>query len=136
MQCKHCQTALNENAKFCPSCGMPVDSPSQTDETATYQAPPKIQDKKETLPKEYQPLGSWTYYGLRILFTLPLVGFIFLILFTFSKSNIHRREFAISYWYELAISVIIILLTVALCFIFATLGFGLSAFLEELFLSI
>ena len=38
------------------------------------------------------------YFGLSILFSLPVVGFIFLIIFSVSDANINRRNFARSYW--------------------------------------
>ena len=31
------------------------------------------------LPEAYRPLSPWTYFGLGILYSLPLVGWIFLI---------------------------------------------------------
>ena len=42
--------------------------------------------------------GPWAYFGLSILFSLPVVGFIFLIIFSVSDANINRRNFARSYW--------------------------------------
>ena len=31
------------------------------------------------LPEAYRPLSPWTYFGLGILYSLPLVGWIFLL---------------------------------------------------------
>lgn len=50
------------------------------------------------LPEKYKPLGAWAYFGYLILFNIPLVGFICLIVFSFSDSNINRRSFARSYF--------------------------------------
>ena len=35
MECKHCGTALSEEAKFCPNCGKPVQHEQQTPVTET-----------------------------------------------------------------------------------------------------
>ena len=49
-------------------------------------------------PDGFKPLCPWAYFGLSILFSLPVVGFIFLIIFSVSDANINRRNFARSYW--------------------------------------
>ena len=49
-------------------------------------------------PDVFKPLSPWAYFGLSILFSLPVVGFIFLIIFSVSDANINRRNFARSYW--------------------------------------
>ena len=49
-------------------------------------------------PYVFKPLSPWAYFGLSILFSLPVVGFIFLIIFSVSDANINRRNFARSYW--------------------------------------
>lgn len=48
-------------------------------------------------PDVFKPLSPWAYFGLSILFSLPVVGFIFLIIFSVSDANINRRNFARSY---------------------------------------
>lgn len=42
-------------------------------------------------PDVFKPLSPWAYFGLSILFSLPVVGFIFLIIFSVSDANINRR---------------------------------------------
>ena len=49
-------------------------------------------------PSKYAPLGAWSYFGLTILYAIPVIGWIFLIIFTFSGGNINRRSFTRSYW--------------------------------------
>lgn len=60
------------------------------------------------LPEKYRPLSAWAYWGLTILFSVPVVGFIFLIIFAFNDSNINRRSFARSYFCVLILAAIII----------------------------
>jgi len=60
------------------------------------------------IPPEFRPLGAWAYMGLTILFSLPIIGLIFLIVFSFSDANINRRNYARSYFCMLLIFVILI----------------------------
>ena len=62
----------------------------------------------EMLPPQYRPLGAWAYFGYSLLFSIPIVGFILLIVFSCSSANINRRNFARSYWCWLAIAAIAI----------------------------
>ncbi|MBR7071583.1 MAG: hypothetical protein IKI29_05425 [Clostridia bacterium] len=44
-----------------------------------------------------RPLSPWAYFGLQILYAIPIIGFIFLVIHSFSN-NINQRNFARSYW--------------------------------------
>ena len=55
-------------------------------------------DEIANLPSQYRPIGAWSYFGYTILFSIPVIGFICLIIFSLSKSNINRRSFARSYF--------------------------------------
>lgn len=55
------------------------------------------------LPEKFRPLSAWAYFGLTLLFSIPIVGFIFLIVYSFNDSNRNRRSFARSYWCWLVI---------------------------------
>ena len=59
-------------------------------------------------PRELKPLGAWSYVGLRILYAIPVIGFIFMLIFTFSSGNINRRSFTRSYWCRLLLVFLII----------------------------
>ena len=63
------------------------------------------------LPAAYRPLSPWSYFGLGILYSLPLVGWIFLIVHAIGSANINRRNYARSYFcvYVLAIILIAVL---------------------------
>ena len=47
---------------------------------------------------KYKPISAWGYFGLQLLYALPVVGFVFLLIHSFSSSNINRRNFARSHW--------------------------------------
>ena len=59
------------------------------------------------LPSQYRPLSAWAYFGYSILFSIPLIGFILLIVFSFSDDNINRRNYARSYWCAILIGLIL-----------------------------
>ena len=46
------------------------------------------------LPEAYRPLSPWSYFGLGILYALPLLGWIFLIVHAIGSANINRRNYA------------------------------------------
>ena len=81
------------------------------------------------IPYQYKPLSPWAYFGYNLLFAIPLVGFILLIVFSFSDDNINRRNYARSYWCGLIIAVAIIILFAVLAMAF---GVSLGA-LERYF---
>lgn len=63
---------------------------------------------------KFRPLLPWGYIGHSILFSLPLVGFILMIVFACSDENINRRNYARSMLIGYVIAV-----AIALIFIFA-----------------
>ncbi|MBO4322377.1 MAG: hypothetical protein J5919_05185 [Clostridia bacterium] len=64
--------------------------------------------------EQLKPLSPWAYFGLQILFSIPILGFIFLIVFSISSANINRRNFARSYWCVLVIVLIVVAIVAAL----------------------
>ena len=94
------------NSHRCPNCGATV----QTEQpVVSYVAP-----AAPVLPEENRPLSPWAYFGLQLLFAIPIVGFIFLIVFSCNGSNINRRNFARSYWCALLIYLIVIAVIVVI----------------------
>ncbi|MBR5410216.1 MAG: ABC transporter permease [Clostridia bacterium] len=59
------------------------------------------------IPYEYRPLSPWAYLGYTLLYSIPLIGFIFLIVFALSDGNINRRNHARGYFCALLVSVIL-----------------------------
>ena len=57
--------------------------------------------------EQYRPLSPWAYFGLNILFSIPIVGFVFLIVYTFSNANINRRNYARSFWCSAILALIL-----------------------------
>ena len=67
-----------------------------------------------SVPEKYRPISMWGYFGLQILFSIPVVGTIVLIIFALGGTrNINKRNFARSYFCFLVILVIIMAIAVA-----------------------
>ena len=66
------------------------------------------------LPPEYRPISMLGYFGYEILFSIPIVGFILLLVFSFGGTkNVNLRNFARSY-FCLLILVVIFAIVVAI----------------------
>ena len=57
-----------------------------------------------------KPISMWGYFGLQILFALPVVGWVFAIVFSFASPNVNVRNFARSYFCVLIIVAILALI--------------------------
>ena len=65
------------------------------------------------LPEAYRPLSPWSYFGLGILYALPLLGWIFLIVQAIGSAYINRRNYARSYFCVYVLAIILgVLLTI------------------------
>ncbi len=102
MFCKYCGSELKEDANFCLSCGHRIKDEVKKDNSVD-------------IPKEYKPISAWGYFGYEILFSIPIVGFILLLVFSFGgTSNVNLKNFARSYFCLLILIIIIILVIAAL----------------------
>lgn len=82
------------------------------------------------IPKQMLPLSSWKYFLLSVLYVIPVVGLVFLLIHTFSYGNIHRRNFARSYWCRLLVTVLLILGFIGVLLV---LGQSISGWIEQAF---
>lgn len=115
MKCPTCGTELPENTKFCTFCGTAMETvaPDRPAPTRPVSAAPAAPAPKL--------LGPWAYFGLQLLFSIPLVGFILLIVFSFDNSNLNRRNYARSYWCALIVGLVV---AIVFGIIFAITGAG------------
>lgn len=74
----------------CPHCGAPID------------------EKTIESTNTFKPISMWGYFGYEILFSIPIVGFILLIVFSAGGTqNANLKNFARSYFcYYIIIAVI------------------------------
>lgn len=133
MNCKNCGNELKENAKFCAACGTAVEEAITEPVTETPVTPvapayvppvsqpvsipykePKKEITEKDLPEHLKPISPWAYFGLTLLYSVPIVGFIFLIIFSISKGNINRRNFTRSYWCSLIIVGVILVVALVI----------------------
>lgn len=87
---------------------IPAENAAPVYDTAITANTAPVNDKdfdEDSLPKQYRPLGPWAYWGLSVLYAVPVIGFIFLIVHSFMRSNINRRNFARSYWCGLLVAI-------------------------------
>ena len=115
MQCKRCNSPLTAEDRFCPTCGADVE-PEMRQQAAVYP-----RSAQPVIPEQYQPLSPWAYFGLQLLYSIPIVGFIFLIIFSCKSDNINRRNFTRSYWCSL-----ILVAVVAVVFLFLSILLGVD----------
>ena len=73
---------------------------------------------------DYTPITMWGYFGYQILFSIPIVGFICVLIFAFSAHNINLRNFARSYFCFLIIVLVILGIVIA-SGAFAAVSYGL-----------
>ena len=60
-----------------------------------------------------KPISMWGYFGLQILFALPVVGWIFAIVLSFASPNVNIRNFARSYFCGLILVLLLLGILVA-----------------------
>lgn len=74
------------------------------------------------IPEEYQPISMWGYFGYELLFSIPLVGFILLLVFSFGGTkNKNLKNFARSYF-----CFMIVIIVLSIIFLGSTIGAALS----------
>ncbi len=83
---------------------------------------------ENNIPSEYKPISMWGYFGYEILFSIPVIGFICLIIMSFAAGNKNVKNFARSYF---CLFIIYFVLTIVLVAI--ALATGAISSLDEIF---
>ena len=78
--------------------------------------------KTYNVPAEYTPISMWGYFGYSILFNIPVVGFVFILIFAIGSKKVNKKNFARSYFCGLILALIICGITALI--IGLTSGFG------------
>ena len=151
MFCPKCGTEVSDDKAFCPECGNPLKSQAQQasegQQTAgaaqnfgaqqqSWQATgaqngarphPQVQFQSDTvvLPDEYKPISMWGYFGYEILFSIPIVGFIVLIVLSINGKNQNVKNFARSYFcFTIIVLILLVILLVSVAGAGASAAFG------------
>lgn len=96
MNCPRCGSPISARGTYCQNCGQRLE-------------PSNLYAATQNLPPQNRPLSPWAYFGYQFLFSIPLVGLICLIIFSFNDDNINRRNYARSYWCALLVGLIIMI---------------------------
>lgn len=109
MFCKKCGAEIKSNGRFCPKCGQEVKtvesmiSDTQIEkEINVEEIPVSIQNASET-PVKQEPAFSdqnlapvmsvWSYLGLFLLASIPIVGIIIIIVFAINSNNQNKTNY-------------------------------------------
>ena len=68
------------------------------------------------LPKKYRPLGAWSYFWYSLVWSIPVIGWIFLVYSACSDKKICRRSYARSAFCAYLVAIILIAIVVVLVF--------------------
>lgn len=138
MICKNCSAQIPDGSKFCTVCGHKIvvepfvapkpQQPPQTEPTqAPYtQIPPQVQQghvppynlngtQQQTVSKNTAldaPLTVLDFFLMSLLSFVPIIGFIFLLIWAFSgNANINRKNYARAalIWILVSIGLVILL---------------------------
>ena len=88
---------------------------------------PQVQFQSDTvvLPDEYKPISMWGYFGYEILFSIPIVGFIVLIVMSINGKNQNVKNFARSYFcFTIIVLILLVILLVTAAGASASAAFG------------
>ena len=89
--------------------------------------------KQYNVPAEYQPISMWGYFGYSILFSIPVVGFILICVFSFGGTkNVNKKNFARSYFCGFIIALIICAIAMLIAFLTGG-ATALASWLNSLF---
>lgn len=108
MYCPKCGAWAEDTDRTCRSCGYPLGSLSGSG------AGPAGGYSESMIPEEYKPISMWGYLGYQALFSLPLIGLILVLVFSFGGTrNQNLKNFARSYFCFIIIAFVIIAIAVA-----------------------
>ena len=135
MFCPKCGTEVSDDKAFCPECGNPLKSQAQQTSGAQQaagaqnEARPHLQVQFQSdtvvLPDEYKPISMWGYFGYEILFSIPIVGFIVLIVLSINGKNQNVKNFARSYFcFTIIVLILLVILLVSVAGAGASAAFG------------
>lgn len=69
-----------------------------------------MSSKKERCDEgNYEPISAWGYLGYEILFSIPIIGWIFLIFYALGADNQNVKNFARSYFCIWLIAIVVVI---------------------------
>jgi len=116
-------------APAAPAAPVAPAAPEQPAYQQPYQEPYFAPNLTQDYTEPYKPMSPWAYIGYTILFSIPIIGFILLLVFGFDKTYINRRNFARSFLIMIIIGVVLSILAIVAMVV---LGFSLSDAVNEI----
>lgn len=118
MKCQKCGTENEAGVRFCKKCGhemrlsMGVD-PSGNTGNNSYAV--SSSGSSYNGSEDNTPITMWGYFGYQLLFSIPCVGIILILMFSFGGTkNVNLRNYARSqFCYWIVIAVLLLILTLA-----------------------
>lgn len=123
--CTYCGAPLEQDATVCTECGVEV---ADTEKKAPVPPPDPVvtapvteikEEKKENIPVgKYAVASTSSFFWFSLLYSLPVIGFICSIIFSFASKNLNLKNYArsILVWYLVGIIAVLlgIMLLIAL----------------------
>lgn len=124
MICKNCSAQIPDGSKFCTACGHKIvvepfvaSKPQTPPQVQQGQAPPYNLNgtQQQTVSKNTAldaPLTVLDFFLMSLLSFVPIIGFIFLLIWAFSgNTNINRKNYARAalIWILVSIGLVILL---------------------------
>ena len=118
-----------------PELNVPSDLRAPSANAPVYeQTPPpvyapveeKAADQAGETGEKAKYITPWGYFFLTLLYCIPVIGWIFLIVHSFGKKNVNRKNFALSIWVKLLVCLIIACIVVIVVMIFKDTDIGVK----------
>lgn len=130
MHCTNCGAVNEAGSVFCANCGSKMMEDTVRVQIPTPPVPPvppvipqpvqiptPVAPVKQEIPEAYKPMSPWAYVGWRLLFMIPVAGFVLLIVMSFAPRNKNLKNFTRSYWCMALLGLIIAIVIVILAFV-------------------
>jgi len=111
--CPSCGTQLENDARFCTHCGKEITAAENSVPAAVTESVHTIPNEPQSAPKERleKPLGAWTFVGLEIAFSIPIIGLVTaIVLSCLGSINRNIRSYARSKLLILLLVAIVVLI--------------------------
>ena len=130
--CTNCGATLEDDALFCPECGTRTEDPVSSDifpenaaDKTPGQAEPPIQEMPEPPVPPLQPapdpaaestagrskeISTAGYFWLMLLYHIPVIGFIFMLIFGLSAENRNLRNYARAHLVWIIVMILVLVL--------------------------
>ena len=125
--CRNCGTSLEDDAKFCTSCGFPIEvNTNAQSQQATTQAQPQILSQSyQSQHPQYQstyvssdiqndPLSVGEWMLTILVLAIPIVNLVMLFVWAFGSGNISRKNYCKASLIFAAIFIVIYILLLAI----------------------